>query len=97
MTIIQPNRYEDMKRLVTFLGVALIGVLLVMVVLYIQTVDLRHDLDRKRNALEEIKVQNADLKNSFYGLTDTGNLERLAGELGLVQDKNPQWAFASPR
>ena len=52
-------------------------------------------LAKKHNILETLKVENAELKNNFYGLVDVNNLETLAGELGLVQDKNPQWAFAS--
>lgn len=60
-----------------------------------QTVSLKHDLAKKRNTLENLKVENADLKNNFYNTIDANNLEKLAGELGLVQDKNPQWAFAS--
>lgn len=95
MTIIQPNKNEDIRRLVTLLSTGLIIVLLAVVFLYMQTVISKHDLAKKHNALEALKVENAELKNNFYTLVDVGNLEQLAGELGLVQDKNPQWAFAS--
>lgn len=95
MTIIQPNKNEDIRRLTTLLTVGLIAVSLGLVFLYMQTVTLKHDLAKKRNTLEVLKVENAELKNNYYALTDVNNLEKLAGELGLVQDKNPQWAFAS--
>ena len=95
MTIIQPNKNEDIRRLVTLLSTGLIIVFLAVVFLYMQTVTSKHDLAKKRNTLEALKVENAELKNNFYTLVDIGNLEQLAGELGLVQDKNPQWAFAS--
>lgn len=95
MTIIQPNKNEDIRRLITLLTVGLVGVFLAVVFLYMQTVSLKHDLAKKHNTLETLKVENAELKNNFYNLVDVGNLEKLAGELGLVQDKNPQWAFAS--
>ncbi len=95
MTIIQPNKNEDIRRLITLLTVGLVGVFLAIVFLYMQTVSLKHDLAKKHNTLETLKVENAELKNNFYNLVDVGNLEKLAGELGLVQDKNPQWAFAS--
>ncbi|MEX2033487.1 MAG: hypothetical protein WD889_02940 [Candidatus Colwellbacteria bacterium] len=95
MTIIQPNKNEDIRRLVTLLSTGLVIVLLAVVFLYMQTVTSKHELAKKRNALETLKVENAELKNNFYTLVDVGNLEQLAGELGLVQDKNPQWAFAS--
>lgn len=95
MTIIQPNKNEDIRRLVTLLSTGLIIVFLAVVFLYMQTVTSKHDLAKKHNTLETLKVENAELKNNFYTLVDVGNLEQLAGELGLVQDKNPQWAFAS--
>jgi len=95
MTIIQPNKNEDIRRLVTLLSIGLVVVFLAVVFLYMQTVISKHDLAKKRNSLETLKVENAELKNNFYTLVDVGNLEQLAGELGLVQDKNPQWAFAS--
>ena len=95
MTIIRPNKNEDIRRLVTLLTLGLAAVALLVVFLYMQTVTLRHDIAKKRNTLEILKVGNSDLKNNYYTLTDVNNLERLAGELGLVQDKNPQWAFAS--
>ncbi len=95
MTIIQPNKNEDIRRLVTLLTMGLVVVFLAVVFLYMQTVISKHDLAKKRNTLETLKVENAELKNNFYTLVDVGNLEQLAGELGLVQDKNPQWAFAS--
>ena len=62
---------------------------------YMQTVNLRHDLANAKNHLEEIKVVNAELKDAYYNLVDADNLERLAAERGLIKDKNPQWAFAS--
>jgi len=95
MTIIQPNKNEDIRRLITLLTIGLVTVFLAVVFLYMQTVTLKHDLAQKRNTLETLKVENAELKNGFYNLVDVGNLEQLAGKLGLVQDKNPQWAFAS--
>ncbi len=95
MTIIQPNKNEDIRRLITLLSTGLIVVVLAVVFLYMQTVTSKHDLAKKHSTLETLKVENAELKNNFYTLVDVGNLEQLAGELGLVQDKNPQWAFAS--
>jgi len=95
MTIIQPNKNEDIRRLATLLTIGLVVVFLAVVFLYMQTVISKHDLGKKRNSLETLKVENAELKNNFYTLVDVGNLEQLAGELGLIQDKNPQWAFAS--
>lgn len=95
MTIIQPNKHKDIKRLVTSLGVFLVGSILVLVFVYLQTVDLEHDLAKSRTQLEDAKVENADLKNEYYNLIDADNLEALAKERGFIEDKNPKWAFAS--
>ena len=95
MTIIQPNKYRDLKRIVISLGVFLVGIILVWVFVYLQTVNLHHDLVDARQQLEEIKVENADLKNEYYSLVDSDSLEALARDRGFIKDKNPQWAFAS--
>ena len=95
MTIIRPNKYKDIKRLVISLGVFLVGTILVWVFVYLQTVNLSHDLTKAKHRLEEVKVENADLKNEYYSLVDADNLEALAKERGFIKDKNPQWAFAS--
>jgi len=96
MTIIQPNKNKDVKRLAISLGLFLVCIIGVWVFVYIQTVNLRHDLADAKNSLEEMKVQNAELKDKYYGLVDADNLEKLAEDRGLVKDKNPQWAFVSP-
>lgn len=95
MTIIRPNAYQEVKKLIAILSAILVGVLLFGVFLYLQTVNLRHDIADAHNSLEDMKVENADLKNDLYGMMDSNNLEKLAVERGLVKDKNPQWAFAS--
>jgi len=95
MTIIQPNRHKDAKKLMISLGMFLVGTILIWVLVYLQTVNLKHDLVNAKNHLEEMKVQNAELKDRYYGLVDADNLEELALERGLIKDKNPQWAFVS--
>ena len=97
MTIIQPNKHRDIKRLSVSLGVLLVGALSMLVFVYIETVNLNHNITDAKNRLESIKVDNADLKDEYYGLVDADNLEELAAERGLVKDKNPQWAFVSPQ
>lgn len=96
MTIIQPNKYRDIKRLGFLLGAILIVAFFAMMALYLHTVGLRHDVARARATLEERAVENAELKNQYYAVVDAENLLELAKERGFVQDRNPQWAFASP-
>ena len=95
MTIIQPNRYKDIKRLAVSLGVFLVEIILLWVFVYLQTVSLKHDIAKTIERLEKTKVENAELKDVYYKLVDADNLENLAEERGFIKDKNPQWAFAS--
>ena len=95
MTIIQPNKYKDIKRLAVSLSVVLVGSILVSVFVYLQTVNLTHNLASTKVQLDGAKVRNADLKSEYYSLIDADNLEALAEERGFIKDKNPQWAFAS--
>lgn len=97
MTIVQPQKEIDLKKcralcvsgVVLMLGVALFS--------YLSLVDLRHDIDNTREGLEELKVANAELKNTYYTFTSNENLEQLALQLGLVKDRTPQWVLASQR
>lgn len=96
MTIIQPNKYRDIRRLILALGSILVATFTIVVFDYIETVNLRHELSNRNESLEEMKVKNAELKNQFYSLVDAANLEKLAAEKGFVLDRNPQWALDSP-
>ncbi|MFH1188725.1 MAG: hypothetical protein V1652_02670 [bacterium] len=62
---------------------------------YVACVGLTHDVHAFDKKIEEIKVHNADLKSLLYKQTDATSLEVIAQKKGLVQDKNPQWAFVS--
>ncbi len=95
MTIIQPNRNKYFLRVLVFFGASVLSVLVYAVVVYIQNVSLSHDINVRKAALENIRVENAELKNRFFQITDSSNLEKLAKEKGLVYDKNPQWVSAS--
>src|SRR3989344_1139582 len=95
MTIIQPNKHKDIKKLSISLGILLVSMLSLWVFVYLETVNLNHNIVNAKSRLESIKVENADLKDKYYGLVDADNLEKLAIERGLVKDKNPQWAFES--
>src|SRR3990167_6829516 len=95
MTVIQPNKNESLTHLMFIFGFILVLVAFLCVVLYSRTVSLRHDIAAVQADINDMKVKNAELKNSFYSLVDSGQLEKLATEKGLVNDKNPQWEFAS--
>jgi len=62
---------------------------------YMSLVAVKHDLSETRLSLETAKVENAELKNQYFQLTNADSVEKLAGEMGLIQDRNPGWALAS--
>lgn len=95
MTVIQPNKNENLTHLMFIFGFILVFVAFSCVIFYSRTVSLRHDIARAEQEIDDMKVKNAELKNSFYALVDSNALQQLAAEKGLVNDKNPQWEFAS--
>lgn len=92
MTIIEPNKNRVILNLpLLFLVGALASGILLNVFLYNQTVDLRFLLNKNEDDLKEIRVVNADLKNTLYKILDSGNLSELSAELGLVKDYKPDY------
>ncbi|OGY57276.1 MAG: hypothetical protein A2Y84_00945 [Candidatus Colwellbacteria bacterium RBG_13_48_8] len=95
MTIVRPNRDKDLKRCVWGCCLATGSLIAVLVFSYLNLVGLKHDLSGLRENSDDLKIENAELKSSYYQLTSTENLEELANNIGLVKDKNPGWLVAS--
>ncbi len=77
------------------------GLLIASVILcgffYSRTVGLKHEILSYKETVKAEKTENAELKNTLFKMTDPQILEAIAEEKGLVEDKNPQWVFASLR
>jgi cell division protein FtsL len=97
MTVIQSNKSKSLIQLMIIFGVILASTASLYVTLYSKTVSLKHDIQNIGSELSDLKVKNAELKNSFYSVVDSRELEKLAQEKGLIYDKNPKWEFASQR
>lgn len=95
MTIVQPKKETDLKKSIALCISGVVLMLGLVLFSYLSLVGLRHDIAKTRESLEELKVANAELKNSYYTFTSNENLEKLAVELGLVKDRAPQWVLAS--
>lgn len=61
------------------------------VFLYNELVDVRHEVQKQTNNVQEAEVSNAELKNNLYNVIDANNLETLAKEQSLILDNNPQY------
>ncbi|MBU2101203.1 hypothetical protein KKH05_00545 [Patescibacteria group bacterium] len=95
MTIVRPNRDKDIKRTIILCGAGVVTMVAMVVVSYVSLVSAKHDLEKTRVSLESMKVENAELKNQYFEMTNVESLERFASEMGLVKDKNPGWVLAS--
>lgn len=95
MTTIRFNKDKDIKRVITLCCFGVGSMVCTVLVSYVFLVGTRHDLTSIRSSMESMKIENAELKNQYFQLTNAESLERLAGEMGLVQDKNPEWVLAS--
>ncbi len=95
MTVIQPNKYREFIKLAVIMGLLSVFLIVYGVFTYLQTVSLRHDLEISQSNLDKLRVENAELKNKYFALVDSGSLTALAVQKGLVKDQNPQWVSAS--
>jgi Tfp pilus assembly protein PilO len=95
MTIVQPNKENNVRQCCIHAIFGISAMIVAVLISYLSLVGLRHDLDQSRDSIEQLKVENAELKNEYYQIVSTENLEKLAIERGLVKDKNPEWVLAS--
>lgn len=95
MTTIRFNKDKKTKKLVIFCCFGVGAMVCMVLVSYMNLVGIKHDLLALRSSLELAKIENAELKNQYFQLTNAESLEKLAGEMGLVQDKSPEWVLAS--
>ena len=63
-------------------------------ILYNQSVDLRHDMADLKKTLGEGKVVNAELKGELYTLLNPEDVSRVAEMQGLVKASHPQFVSA---
>lgn len=92
MTIIEPKKLKPKSKiLILFLfGIVLVASLGV-ITFYNKIVDLKFQLSKQEQELEDLKVLNAELKNEVYSYLDVDNLSTIARALGLILDRNPTY------
>ena len=91
MTIAAPNRNRQLICAMRWCFVGIAGLSMLIAVLYNQTVSLRRAISQETKLVDDLKLENAKLKNSFYAVLDTRTLVAAAERLGYVRDNNPSY------
>ncbi len=92
MTIIQPDKTSHLSSfLISILLIGSISAILWVVFLYNQLVDVRHEVKRQEENLQQAEVNNAELKNNLYSIIDAKNLKTSTDAQSLILDKNPEY------
>lgn len=53
--------------------------------------DARYELKELENKIVELEVENAELKNDLYKITDPSHLQEVASVEGMVIEENPNY------
>ena len=92
MTIIQPNRSGyKINFSISILALMLMVSIVWGVFVYNQLVSFRHEVSGFEKIVRQAEVENAELKNTLYQITDLKNLESSASSGRLVLEKNPKY------
>ena len=92
MTIVNQQKTEHSHRTsITVLGVLTICTIVLGLFWYNQIVNLTHELASRRQDIQKIQAQNAELKQRVYALLSFENLQKVANAHNLVAEKNPQY------
>jgi len=91
MTIIQPHKNDKSNFSISILMMCCVIMALWGIFLYNQTINLRHEVGTEKKNVQQAEVANAELKNTFYGITNIDNLKSASNAQSLVMDQNPQY------
>ncbi len=92
MTIIEPKKNKGSLNTLWTMIIALILVEAVMTIYgYSQNVQLSHELRDTTKSIESLRISTADFKNQLYAKLDLQNVDALAGSLGLIRERKPEY------
>ena len=88
----------------TVLNTILIGLIVLacagavtLIVLYNRMVNLNHGIADLGRSIKTIQAENAEIKDALFAEFSTGNLDRIAVERDLVEDRKPQYLTVAPQ
>ncbi len=95
MTIIEPKKN---KFKVSFLWLMITSLVLIEAVFsifaYSQNVRLSHELKDAGKNIENLQISVSEFKKQLYAKLELQNVDQLAGKLGLVREKKPEYLSA---
>jgi cell division protein FtsL len=95
MTIIQPNKNKNpLRGINAVLIVLLFTSVVTSISLCSKAESLRFEAQKLKKEIDQSQLVNAELEGKIMKAIDTENINLLASEKGLIEDKNPQWVFA---
>ncbi len=103
MTYIQPKNSDLLFRMIIAVLMSTVVITaFYLIIVYSRTVNLANETHSQKIALRAIMTESSELKSQIFNQVTDSFLRSRAGELGLVEDKNPtyfelqkQWLFAS--
>lgn len=95
MTIVEFGQKNNRIRTSSILlGAMIITLFLGGIFLYNRLISLRHDVAGNKEIIAKIQVQNAELKDNLYKITDGFDQEALLKANGLVLEKKPSYVIS---
>ncbi len=92
MTIIKVQHHDRFFGMIIpmLFAVALVCAF-VLVIFYNRLVNANHAAAGLNDRLRAVEAETTELRDRLFAVTGSAELEALAGERGLVKDKNPQY------
>ena len=95
MTIIQPNKDKNpLKGLNAVFIVLLFVSVTTSIGLCSKAESFRFEAQKLKKEIDQAQLVNAELKGKIMMAVGDKNINSLALQRGLIEDKNPQWVFA---
>lgn len=92
MTLIQPNqRFARFNLLIAGLIVAVAGMAMWLVAMYIGVVDNEHDIASMKADIQALESRSASLRDKTYSLLDADSFDALAEQHALVKERDPYY------
>ncbi len=91
MTIVQPNRSRQITLVIKLLLGGIAGMGVASMLLYNSLVNVRSQVLAQEKIVQELRVENADIKNEYFAQIDSRVLIEVAERLGYIKNLAPKY------